>query len=76
MIFNLVDYSSMGRRKGLRATSTDFNEPVEDHGEDNNVEDHDAYETESHHTSKMQGAIAKSPNYLIYCFVFFSSMQK
>ncbi|KAK1414941.1 hypothetical protein QVD17_30707 [Tagetes erecta] len=40
----------MDRRKGLHITSTGFSELVVDHAEDN-VEE---YDTQSHHTSKMQ----------------------
>ncbi|KAI7730501.1 hypothetical protein M8C21_014504, partial [Ambrosia artemisiifolia] len=39
---------NMGTRKGLRITSTDFNEPSEDI-----FEDHGDYETENHHTGPM-----------------------
>ncbi|KAI7745248.1 hypothetical protein M8C21_015122, partial [Ambrosia artemisiifolia] len=44
---------SMGTGKGLRITSSDFNEPFEDI-----VEDHGDYATQTHRTSKMQGPMS------------------
>lgn len=47
--------NSIGRRKKLRITSTVSSERIEDHIDNDHVEDHHIFETQGHQTNEIQG---------------------
>ncbi|KAF5814585.1 hypothetical protein HanXRQr2_Chr03g0112751 [Helianthus annuus] len=51
-----VKGNSISRRKRLHITSTISTERVEDHVDDDQVEDHQVFETQGHQASEIQGA--------------------